>query len=323
VNAVQLRATGELADELARPEPPSPSLLSLAPGRLHLGVHEDTYHQRILGVVSKGAADKVIESLATYRAWVAGEGTELESKALAFGSLAHCFTLQPDVFATKYVAEPDFGRCMKHDDSGTTKEQGAENKRRRDAWRAEHRGATWVSAKDLATVQGMREALYRSPDVGPYLRALWDGRDGYYAEGTCVWECGESGLLCKSRPDLLVDGGALLDETVVLDLKTCADCREYPWSRARAEYNYHRQEAHYRDGAEAVGRPPARFLFVAIEKTPPYLHQVYELDSVLVEYGREQMRRAKAALVSALTYGEWPGLEPGVKRLGPLPWEKP
>ena len=315
----QTAATGELAESLAEPEP-LPSLLDLQPG-LHLHVDERVYHQRVLGYVSKGALDKVLESLATYRCWVDGSGDEPETKALAFGTVAHCFTLQPEVFARRYVAEPDFGYTMKHDASGTSKEQGAENKKRRDDWRAAHKGATFVSAKDLRAVTGMREALRKSPDVGRYFESLWSGRDGYHAEATCTWECSDSGLLCKSRCDVLVDGGALLDESLILDVKTCADCRLEPFSWARREYNYHRQDPHYRDGALAVGIRPERFVFVAIEKTPPYLHQVYELDPALVDIGREQVRKAKMALVTALAFDEWPGLPPGTKTLYAHPRE--
>ena len=316
----QMATTGELAEALAAPEP-LPSLLDLAPGQLHPGVPEAVYHQRVLGVVSKGAADKVLESLATYRCWVDGAGGEPETKAQAFGTKAHAFTLQPDVFARTYVAEPDFGYCMKHDGSGTTKEQGADNRKRRDAWRAERRGATFVTAKDLAVVTGMRDVLTRCPDVGHYFRALWDGRDGYHAESTCLWECRESGLLCKSRPDLLVDAGALLDESVILDVKTTADCRAFAFSRSRADYGYHRQASHYHEGADSVGRPAQRFLFVAIEKTPPYLHQIYELDAGLLGLGGEQMLRAKMALVTAIAFNDWPGLPPGSKTLSAHPWE--
>jgi exodeoxyribonuclease VIII len=319
VTPEQTATTGELAEALATPEP-LPSLLDLRPG-LHLQLDERVYHQRVLGYASKGALDKVLESLATYRCWVDGAGDEPETKALSFGSVAHCFTLQPEVFAQRYVAEPDWGYCMKHDASGTTKEQGAENRKRRDEWRAERKGATFVSAKDLRVVTGMREALRKSPDVGRYFESLWSGRDGYHAEATCVWECSDTGLLCKSRKDLLVDGGALLDESLILDVKTCADCRAAPFNRARAEYGYHRQDPHYRDGAAAVGLRPERFIFVAVEKTPPYLHQAYELDPVLLERGRDEVRKAKLALVTALAFDEWPGLPPGVKTLYAHPWE--
>lgn len=312
----QLKSTAELATELSRPGPPPAPLLERGVG-LHIDVPEDVYHRRALGVVSKGAADKVLESLATYLAWVQGDGDDAESKALMFGSVAHCFALQPDLFASKYVAEPDFGYCQKHDASGTTKEQGADNRRRRDEWRAGHAGAVFVGAKDLSTVRGMREALRQSPDVGHLLRALWSGRDGYHAEATCVWECRESGLICKSRKDLLAT-----PESVIVDLKTCADCREGPFNRSRAEYGYHRQVAHYMDGAESVGLPVGRFLLVAVEKAPPFLHQVYELAPSLIQRGRDQMRRAKMAMVSAITFDEWPGLEPGIKCLGQLPWER-
>ena len=315
--------SAELAEEL-RTEPIDPldvlgcpPFLEL-PNGIHMGVPEAVYHQRILGVASKGAIDKMIEAPAVYRAWISGYGDDTESKSLAFGKVAHCFALEPSTFARTYVVEPEFGACRKHDESGTTTEQAKENKKRRDEWRSRHVGATLVSARDLALVTGMRDALSRDPDVGPHFRALWNGAEGYMAEATIRWECKSTGLICRARPDLFVLGG----QTIMIDVKSTADCRLDPFNRSRKEYGYHRQEYHYRTGASAIGYPVDRFLFAAVEKTPPFLMQVYDLNPELASIGESEVETAKSALIRCLVFDEWPGLEPGVKTLPPLPWEK-
>lgn len=310
MNSEALAVSGELAAELAK-VPPVPSFLDLPHG-IHPQVPDEVYHQRILGVVSKGALDKVIESAASYRAWI-DSGTE-ETEALFFGRAGHCYLLEEEVFRARYVVEPDFGYLVKHDASGTSKEQGKENRERRDAFRAKHKGATLVTADQFAAMVGIRASLARDPDIGPYVRAIWADDGSLQTEVTLKWECPTTGLVCKARTDIF-------GEDEILDIKTTQNCRAEPFNRSRKEFGYHRQDAHYRAGAAAVGRPVKRFRFVAVEKTPPYLLQVYELDPELLLIGERQVEAAKLELMRCLTFDDWPGLEPGVKVLRPLPWE--
>jgi hypothetical protein len=287
------------------------SFLDLPDG-FHEGFPEAEYHRPILGVANKGALELVRHAPAKYMGWIKGLLPPRDSAAMDFGADFHAFTLEPSVFAAKYIAEPEFGSCRKDDNTGTTKEQGAENKKRRDAWRAEHVGAELVSAKDLADYEGMRAAILAHPDMGPIFKALWDGNAA--AELTMKWQCPTSGLICKARDDLLYE-----DE--VIDVKTCADARHEAIAKARAKYKWHWQEAHYSDGHIALGRPLRRWRFLAIEKTYPYLLKVHECTPAVVDLGRREVEAAKADLMRCLELESWGGLTTETNMLDLMPGE--
>src|SRR5688572_3818470 len=124
------------------------------PYGVHANIPEERYHERRLGVVSKGALDLVHRSPAHYRAWIDGQ-LEKASPALAFGRAFHCAMLEPEKFAQAYAVEPDFGDCR-------TKA----NKAARDDWRQCHSAAELLSPDDHATIAGMVASVRAHPLAG-------------------------------------------------------------------------------------------------------------------------------------------------------------
>ena len=295
----------ELAAAESAATPPPPSFLDLPDG-LHLAVSEETYHAKILGVASKGALEKLRYAPAVYHAWVTGSIPEQDFAALVFGRAAHCGLLEPDRFASTYTVEPAFGDCRKR-----------ENKLRRDEWRAENAGRAPLPAEDYAAILGIRSALLEHPEVGPLLRHTWATAHGVTlaTELTLKWTCPETGLVCRARDDLY-------SAPVVLDVKTCADARPDGFGRTRAQYGYHRQAAHYVEGHTVLGAPAERFLFIAAEKTPPYLTAVYECTPALLDHGARQIAAAKRLLRRCVELDTWPGLPTDVRLLDVLAWER-
>ena len=297
--------SAELAESLAKPAQPG-RFLALPDG-LHLDVPESTYHERILGVASKGALELVRYAPAKYLSWVRGEDEpEEESRALFFGRAAHCGILEPEKYARTYAVEPAFG-------DGRTKAA----KEKKDAWRAEHAGAIPLAEADARAIAGMKDAISKHPEMGPIFRALWEGKRGA-AEVTVKWTCPESGLICRARDDLFIDG----EDAETIDLKTTADCRPEEFNRSRMKWGYGRQRAHYEEGHAVTGRPIRRFRFLAIEKTAPYLLKPYDLSPAIHELSRRQISQAKADLARCVGFDDFPGLSPLTETLEILPWER-
>ena len=68
------------------------------------------------------------------------------------------------------------------------------------------------------------------------------------------------------------------------------------------------QSALYVDGIEAVtGAKPLSVYFVVQEKTPPYVVTCIALDSVAIEWGRIQNRKAIHEFARCLETGKRPG----------------
>ncbi len=266
------------------------------PHGIHERVPEDVYHQRVPGLVSKHALDLVHRAPAAYKAWVEGQEEEV-SEALALGKAFHCALLEPQRFEEQYAVLPQFGDCRKK-----------ENKANRDAWLAEHQGATFIEASDMATVRGMVRAVYAHPLAG---RMLTEGAP----ELTLRWRDEATELECKARPDYYVRRMRM-----VVDVKSARDASFEEFRRAAARYGYHRQDAHYRAGMAAVGEPIDHFVFVVVETKAPHLIALYSLDADGVARGYGSIRRDMDTLAECLELDKWPGYELGIQTLDLPPW---
>jgi hypothetical protein len=283
------------------------TLESLPPG-IYYDLPEQVYHQRLLGYASKSALDEILRSPARYRAWL--EGTdEVGTRALSMGTAVHVAMTEPERFARSYVIEPDFGD-LRAVEGRTTKEQGKDNKIRRDAWRLEHAGATILRSEDgQATLR-----MVRAVAAHPTARALLlDGQP----EVTLLWRDAETGLRVKARVDYWLE-----DIGIAIDIKTTTDARPGPFARSIETYRYHGQQALYVDGFRACGAPVEDFLFMPIEKDGAHDLDVYILDEEDVAEGREDNRRALRLLSECFERNEWPGYAPGIKRITRPAWAR-
>jgi len=243
------------------------------------------YHRRERGVVSKSALDQVHRSPRHYLAWL--DGAAETTPEMAFGSAFHVATLEPERFGAEYAAKPA-------DMSFATREGKA--------WRAEHEGRVILTAEDGERIAGMAAAVRAHPIAGPLLR-------GGNAEVTLRWT-DDTGLRCQARNDYWRP-----DLRVAADLKStrCAAARDF--ARSVAEYRYHVQHAFYADGFAACGQPLDHFIFIAVEKTPPYLVAVYELDADSVAKGVTAYREDLDTLARCLREDTFPGYPETIQAL--------
>lgn len=94
------------------------------------------------------------------------------------------------------------------------------------------------------------------------------------------------------------------------DLKTCDNASPAAVAKAVAGYGYHLQAAHYTDGIRALNLDPGpAFVFVFVEKTPPYLVTVAQLDERAIDAGRMLMARAAEMFRDCRESGIWPGYD--------------
>lgn len=219
---------------------------------------------------------------------------------MQIGSALHCLALEgQEQFDLDFVLKPD-GLSL------TTKE-GKE-------WKALAGKRTVLSKTDQYAswdaVHGMVESLRRlewfSPDQPEYRK---------YNELSLYWDA--DGLDCKCRLDRLV-----LEENraLVLDLKTTdsIDSKDF-LRKIIGGLNYLFQAAWYVEGAEAAFGLPATFIFIGIERTPPYATKTFEVSSEMLLEGREQTRTARQLLADCLRTKTWapPEIEHEVLTLPP------
>jgi len=269
-------------------------MLDVAPG-IHYEIPADVYHRKVKGLVSKGALDRFAHAPASYLHWLSEE--ERETPALMFGRAFHCAVLEPDEFTRLWAVEPEFGDCRK-----------TENKKRRDAWRAENASKGHVSAEDWARALGMAASLRRHAVIGSLLAR---GR----AEVTARWRDSETGLQAKARADIHA-----AEWQSILDLKTTEDARAAAFSRSCEQYRYDGQEAHYVRGFGALDAPVEHFVFGVCEKDPPYLCAAYTLHAESVMEADAINRSLMRRMADCLASDSWPGLQAEMLELRLRKW---
>lgn len=226
------------------------------------------------------------------------------TSSMAFGTAAHTIALEHSQWEKLYVRAPDINRRTK-----AGKEEFA-------AFQDANRGRRVIESGEWEDLLGIHRALLEHP-IGSQLLTN-KGR----AEVSYVWEsewAGSVGTLCKARADRItrLDG-----DPVMVDLKTTRDGGALPEEFARhiPRFDYDMQGAFYLEGLRHFRPSPHRFLFLVVEKTPPYEISVCELDEGSLAEGQYKAERAMAIYCEAHRTGVFTGYEAKIHQIQTPLW---
>jgi hypothetical protein len=200
--------------------------------------------------------------------------------AMVFGSTFHDALLLPSEFSKRYVAAPKFDKRTKEGKAGF------------EAFQTENAGKTLVDPSELESMQGMIAAIKAHPEAAKHV-------ESGTSELSCFWKDVEFDVLCKCRPDLLLDGGT------IVDIKTTNDASFREFQKSVSNFRYHVQAAWYLDGISRFHAVDS-FVIVAVEKKPPYAVATYMLDEATIDKGREEYRKNLATYAECMKSGQWP-----------------
>lgn len=238
--------------------------------------------------VSKSVLDKIAKSPLHARAYLDGEREE-PTPAMNFGTALHACALEPELFDEEYAVFTGDRRTK-------------DGKARYEELQA--RGATIISSADFDAITAMVVSIRQHPVAAQLLQ-------NGVAESSVFWtERATTGLECKCRPDWWNR-----DAGMVVDLKTTEDASPAGFARSVAAYRYHVQAAHYSSGTGA-----SRFVFIAIEKKPPYAVAVYELDADALKLGHALRMRDLETFASCKEFNTWPGYPAQIQTLALPKW---
>jgi exodeoxyribonuclease VIII len=130
------------------------------------------------------------------------------------------------------------------------------------------------------------------------------------------WDLGEVEIPGKARFDCITNGGT------IVDLKTTDDASYWGFRRAVKKYRYDLQAAWYLNAARRCGIDPYRFVFIAVEKAPPYAVAAYELAWIDIEAADAHIDRLLIKLAECEAVGVWPGYSQVVETMS-LSWVEP
>jgi len=206
-----------------------------------------------------------------------------QTAAMLLGSAVHCLCLEPVLFDQQYAVAPDVDRRTK-----AGKEQWA-------LFEDEHQGKNILTFEQSTLARGMAASVL-------------DGKAGKLIglcserELTLTWEDQFTGLQCKSRLDAvdLVNG-------LAVDIKTTEDASQQSFSRTVYNYLYHGQAAFYLEALRQNGFMINRFIFLAVEKKPPFAKALYLCSDELLASGRILYQECLSKHAECLAVNEWPG----------------
>lgn len=132
-----------------------------------------------------------------------------------------------------------------------------------------------------------------------------------------------TGVECRARFDFLPEISSR--RLVAVDLKTTADASKAAFEKSVATWEYAIQAAWYLDcltwehGPLLHGMEPA-FMFIAVQKTPPFLTGVYQVPEVWMDRARQSAAEARRLFAECTASGVWPGLPDEVVVLDEPMW---
>lgn len=254
-------------------------------------ISNDDYHAR--EGLSSSQLKKILISPAHF-----AESVKETSDAMDFGTAVHMAILEPDLFEKTYIADP-----LPNGDRRTK-----EGKARYDDLLS--------SGKKILKMSEMTDALrmrdrFHSHAVG---KKLYDkSRRELSAFATDP----ETGVLIKSRADILHES----DVMIIADIKTCNDARPAAAANAIASYQYDLSAALYLDVfSEALKRPVVTFLWVFIEKKPPYGIRTYLANQEVLHNGRRLYKKAINEYVVSRDFNHWPAYKEDVDDINLPNW---
>ena len=226
----------------------------------------------------------------------------IPTPALGRGTALHLAILEPDVFEGRYVT---LGRCegSKKDGErcayrGSVYRDGQSFCKSHDpaSGEAPDPAIAVLPEPDYASVLGMRDAILRHPRA----RSLFEGRGEL--EVTGIFEDPETGVLCKVRPDRLVERANLS-----VNLKSTRDASPWVFGSDAARRGYHRREAFYRRGLAALGRECTASALVTVESVPPYSVACYLIDEDHLRVADTEVTRLLEHFKYCEAADYWPG----------------
>jgi len=196
-----------------------------------------------------------------------------DTKAFLEGRVIHCAALEPEAFDARYIVSPKIDKRTK-----AGKEKYAAF--------VDEAGDREVLAPELYdTALSIQKAVYGHSGASELLQ-------GGKAEMAAFWKDERTGLDMKAKADYL--------NTDIIDLKTTRDASPGSFSKDCANYLYGWQAVYYMRGFERDD-----FVFIVVEKTPPFVVECYRLDEASLDVARWQLDDAIDKYKMCVDFDDW------------------
>lgn len=247
--------------------------------------------------VSNSKLSKLAISPAHYKESL--ETPQKQTEALTFGSLLHCLVLEPQNYARDFAIEPEVNRR-----TNDGKEILAE-------FYETNSGKTILTENQFELASILKENIFAHPIANKLLSGKGEN------EISLFWEDEETKVKCKAKLDRI-------KSDIIIDLKSARSAKPEDFARQLYDLGYYRQCVFYLNGFKECYQKEAKgFVFIVVEKEPPYNVVVYELSELFKEIGKieisDLLQVYKECIETNNFYG-YDGTEPKIHTLDPPKW---
>lgn len=180
-----------------------------------------------------------------------------------------------------------------------------------DQFKEENEGRRLIKADEKLILDRMVEAVHKHEWARKLLIEI-NGKRQMAVRFTCP----TTGLTRRCRLDHKF-------KKAIVDLKTTRDASREACARDCLEYGYFRQADWYQTAIEALTGEVLDFIFVFVQKTPPYTVRVFELSHEDMALGAFENTNAMARFARCKETGIWEDdLYGQIERLSMPPWKK-
>ena len=224
-----------------------------------------------------------------------------ETISLRLGHAFHLGVLEPERFKGEFVILPT--NCMLGTKENPNKGMGANKK----AFEAQcvANNQVIIIQKDFDNIREMRAVIQSDQEV---IDLLSDGE----AEVSGYWTDQEYDIQCKIRIDWINK-----KDRIVVDLKSCADARHFPFRKAAFDFGDDLQAFMYLLGVtEITGEAHSDFKFICVESKGYHGLHIWEADQEMLDVGYKKYQKGMVLYKQCLESGEWPGYDSTPMPLG-------
>lgn len=214
----------------------------------------------------------------------AEEHPEEPTQAFKIGAAFHKMALEPETFDDEFKVYPGYDRRTK------------EGKQLYAEFIENLGNKTSLTYDEAETVIGMVKSLKANPTAK---KLIENGQK----EKSFFWTDEATGIELKCRPDIYVVDGV----NVIVDLKsvTSGDPKQFP--RTIYSLGYDVQAAMYIAGMQNIKPGDYEFMFIAVEKTPPYSVTLMRLEQSWIDYGKMRYRELLKLYKTCCDLERWYG----------------
>lgn len=210
---------------------------------------------------------------------------EKDTDALRIGRAVHMAILQPKLFMNMYTAPSEPWGDLRTKEAKEKKAAFIESV---------PEGVEILTFSEMETVKAMQHAVRTK---------CFDLLRGTQREYSVFWKDPATDIACKARFDAWKPG-------TIIDIKTADKADTDHFIRASLEYGYHLQAAFYRAGAiHAKQDPDPEFIFIVVEKAPPYAVHVMKAGDPFIITGETLMQDLLFKLKECQDTKTWPDYE--------------